>query len=501
MPSLPCREKALEYGRLSMKELRKFLRVAAIYYNYPQSPFCMRMYEAMHAMNPYFFLGKDFLHFEDGPLKSHDADEAKSQEILSVFASPVVPALESILADFPFHMAFNIDPATRMLHVDTEVGDNLFRLTPRLSQALYESFYRGLLGPISSPDQFVPDILSRPNISGPGPIFIMGSPRTGTSLVQFLLSLDKKHNRSPTNWEFKTPASILSDKERIKFATIESSLSEHPRWREIQAEHPAEDNVLFELVGAMSVAPQDNEAQDWARWNLNRDHIALLCMHRLIIRLLECQAKHRGGHDVTTQWIFKDPTHMGHNLEAIVKVYPNARFIWMHRNLSDMVSSVFRSSPQLDNSRAFTIAYVAALLSFQNQGMAFRQSGKYLEDGDFHLDGEKHKSYNSGMPPESQEHRFHDIFLDDLHADFVGEIRKLYQKWDMPFTEEYEVAIREWEASSEKRDAIESKKFPPGFEDLHSIGVLMMKNRDYFRRFPRTTPKMLHVIGLLNDEL
>lgn len=450
----------------------------------------------MTTSNPFFLLATLYLQGRF-PWKDRESSEAGIRVIRTVLA----PALESILADFPFDVAIDIDPA-RGVGAKSEAGLELLESIPRLTEALYESFDRGLLGPISYADQFVPDVLSRPTISGPGPIFIVGNPRTGTSLLQFLLSLDEKHNRSPTRWEFKTPASIRPHKERIRNGTPRPSLKGHPRWREIQAEHPAEDIELFQLAGYIRVRSNDDKEQDWANWNINkRDHVAMFCLHRLIIRLLECQEQHQ-GQDVSMQWIFKDPIHLGNHMEAIIKVYPNARFIWVHRNLTDVVNSIFRISPELATNPKFALDYVATLLSNQRQGLAFRQTGKYLEYGDVHTGGGKHKTYNRNMPPESQEHRFYDIFLDDLQEDPVGQLRKLYEKWDMQFTEDYKVSISNWNTSKEKRDTIKSDTIlPPGFEDLHQLSSLLMHNRDYFRRFPRALPKQIKVIGLLDDEL
>jgi Sulfotransferase family len=471
----------LKYGRLSMKALRKFVPVASQQYNFPHSPFCKRMFTSMTTMNPFFFLASLFLRGNNpSPLKSRDAKVARSLEMLTVAASPLVPVLESILAGFPFDGALDIDPTTRGVGAKGEGGLELFESASRLTEALYESFFRGLLGPITSADQFVPDVLARPNISGPGPIFIVGVPRTGTSLLQFLLSLDKKHNRSPTMWEFRTPASIRPQEERIQAGTPSSSLKGYSRWREIQAEHPAEDIELFRLAGYIRLRSNDDNQQDWVNWNMNkRDHVAMLCLHRLIIRLLECQEQHH-GQDSSMQWIFKDPVHLSNHMEAIIKVYPNARFIWMHRNLNDVVNSNFRISPELAPNPRSAAFYVAALLATQHQGMAFRQTGQYLEDGDFHAGGAKHKTYNKNMPPESQEHRFYDVFLEDLHKDPVGELRKLYEMWNMPFTEEYKVAISNWNTSKDKRDAIVSNTTDlSGLEDLQKLTSLLMRNRDY----------------------
>ena len=498
MESLAGRE-VVKYGRLTIKEFRKFVRTASQHYDFPTSAFCERVFQAVQDMNPFYVLASYFL-YDNHPLKSLDATEARSHEIGTPMTSPLVPALESIFAGCPFHELIEIDPIERGIRAKGIAGRALLARAPHLTDALYESFYRGLLGPITSADQFVPDILARPNISGPAPIFIVGNPRTGTSLLQLLLSMDVEHNRSPTNWEFKTPASIFPDEERIRLGTPDPILKEmgYPRLREMQPEHPAEDIELFQSAGY--IRGEIESGQELTCWNImERDHVALICFHRLIVRLLECQERHQGQDD-PKQWIFKDPVHMGSHMAAIIKVYPNARFIWTHRNFSDVVNSNFLVSPERAATPTIAEAHVANLLSNQRQGMAFRQTGQYLEIYDSPTEGFMLRTNNKNVPTESQEHRFSDVFLEDLHEDPVGQIQKLYEELDKPFTEEYEKAIQNWNTSTEKRDASKANKLDPfGFDDLYHLSRLMMENRDYFRRFPRTVPRNLAVVGLLDD--
>lgn len=487
--------------------IQDFSKLAGRYYHVKYPTFSKRIHQDQLNMSPYLILaqmlvkgGTKLNENEPTPFSTGNAKEDRSFSILTACGSPIVPVVEAVFGGFPFDMALKIDKHSRGVGPKGDAGLTLTVNAPLLVQAIYEAFYRGLLGPITSPNQFVPDILARPNISGPGPIFIVGFARTGTSLLQFLLSLDTKHNRAPKNWEFNYPGSMLSRKERVEWA--QPSNKDHGRWREVQPDHPAEDNVLFKLAGAMGTNPQDNEAQDWTSWNLrHRDHVALFCLHRMLVRQLEAQTQQQQHDDVeqgatSKQWIFKDPAHLALHMEVIVKVYPNARFIWTHRNMTDTVASYYRTTPDLlDNPpfKDYPKVFVASMLSAQRQGMAFRQTGRYLEK-DIHT-AIGPKCYNT-TPLGSQEHRFHDIFLEDLLVDPVGELKKVYAKWNMPFSDEYEHSVLDWFANSgEKREPIASDtKMPPGFEDMNAVGAMMRLNRDYLRRFKRACPKGIVIV-------
>ena len=77
----------------------------------------------MTTMNPFFFLASMFLQgSDDGPLHSREEEEARTHQILAVAASPLVPALEAILKDFPFDVAFEMNPTTRGVGAKSEAG-------------------------------------------------------------------------------------------------------------------------------------------------------------------------------------------------------------------------------------------------------------------------------------------------------------------------------------------------------------------------------------------
>lgn len=300
----------------------------------------------------------------------------------------------------------------------------------------------------------------------------------------------------------------MSVQQRIQ--DLELKIKDHPRWREIQPEHPAEDSVLFQVAGGVGINPEDNETQDWTNWDVyGRDHIAMMCLHRLFVRQLETQEDAATSNSTSTKssgcisnakrWIFKDPNHIMNHMEAIVKVYPNAKFIWMHRSLTDAVQSYLRNAPEDFSAKESSQQALAInLISGLRQGMAFRQSGKY-EDGD--LNGKRHKCYpNVATAGKSQENRFHDVFLDDLLADPLQELEKLYNKFGMNFSEAYQQRIREWQDGGDKRDAIQvSGRGSLGDMDMNTLGILMRRNRDYFNRFPRTCPKGMMVVDRDED--
>ena len=177
---------------------------------------------------------------------------------------------------------------------------------PEFAKAVYEAFYRDLISPLGSKPSlrtlsFKDDILSRPSISGKNPpIFVIGLARSGTSILQRLLSMDP-NARTPLNWEFHTPSSFLSKEDRIKrFGGLEPS--NHPRELEMAADHPAEDTELSQLCGGAGFMPEGQVGQEWSTWTMSkRDVVAFFCAHRMVVRLLEKQSSPPSSHWVCSK--------------------------------------------------------------------------------------------------------------------------------------------------------------------------------------------------------
>ena len=183
--------------------------------------------------------------------------------------------------------------------------------------------------------QLHPDI-SRQEIREP--LFIVGLPRSGTSVLHRLLAADPEH-RSPLMWEVRSPSppSAAGEKRRIQRATQSCSFFNWlvPTFRYVHvvgAEIPQEcvslmtPTFLSDQFDAMYYVPS------YRSWFFRQDLRPAYGYHRRFLQHLQFRRAAR-------RWILKAPTHM-FALPALLSIYPDALFVQTHRTPVDAMASV-----------------------------------------------------------------------------------------------------------------------------------------------------------------
>lgn len=173
------------------------------------------------------------------------------------------------------------------------------------------------------------------------PLFVMGWPRTGTTLMQRLLSLHKDARFTPV-WEGYAPLPqdekgrplALEDRRRkaqsalALLAWLAPDLAAiHP----MGCDDPDECYHLFRNYSAMP--PGWDFAYLPSYWNWFDESCAVHAYeaHKRQLQLL--QWLDRRGH-----WVLKSPQHMA-GLPGLLKVYPDARIVFTHRDPVEAVAS------------------------------------------------------------------------------------------------------------------------------------------------------------------
>lgn len=226
--------------------------------------------------------------------------------------------------------AFHSESFREGLALVIESYDNTPSLTARGRQLL-EYRLVGLLSQRLKIDDWLqrhPAALTRPIEK---PAFILGVPRTGTTLLANLLGLDPQH-RMLWSWESDNavpPVAVghLLDDPRIatKRKQLETAVAAGfllPHFED--AQDPAEcihlmaqDMKCLSLEHMMDYPP-------YRDWLYNRaDMVAAYRVHQRELQLLQF--------NVAGRWILKLPSH-ALNLEALFTVYPDAKGIVLHRN-------------------------------------------------------------------------------------------------------------------------------------------------------------------------
>lgn len=168
-----------------------------------------------------------------------------------------------------------------------------------------------------------------------GPVDITGLPRTGTTALADMLSLDPQF-RCLRGWEQTKPcpppvlADEDSDPRRLQFLRAQQQRSsEHQAMHTVEVDATMEDTDLLGMAfhGQQMMLPVPSY-RDWWR---DADLTETYRYHRRVVKLL-------GSRRPPELWLFKAPHHKFH-LEALAAAYPDIRFVMTHRDPGKVVPS------------------------------------------------------------------------------------------------------------------------------------------------------------------
>ena len=170
------------------------------------------------------------------------------------------------------------------------------------------------------------------------PLFIVGLPRSGTTLLHTLLAADPEH-RVPLTWEVMTPSPPTGDNERrrIQHATQRCNCFNWlaPTFHHV---HPVGAELPQECVGLMTPSFMSDQfdtmyyVPSYRAWFFRQDLLPAYEYHRRFLQHLQFRRSAR-------RWILKAPTHMS-ALPTLLSVYPDALFVQTHRAPLEAMASV-----------------------------------------------------------------------------------------------------------------------------------------------------------------
>jgi len=225
-----------------------------------------------------------------------------------------------------------------------------------------------------------PEIATKPITA---PIFIVGQPRTGTTILYDLLAQDPDL-RAPLTWEVEAPCPVpqpetYHNDPRIAATQASLELSEQiiPGFL---AFHPMGALVGQECVRITASAftsmifSVQYRLPSYYPWLLyNADHAGAYRYHRIFLQHLQS--------GVPGQWILKSPAHLW-QLDALLAEYPDALIVQTHRDPLNVISSIAALTHHLRRmgSDESNIAECAAqsyeeIVVGLDRGMALRDSG------------------------------------------------------------------------------------------------------------------------------
>jgi Sulfotransferase family len=258
-----------------------------------------------------------------------------------------------------------------------------------------------------------------------GPVDINGLPRTGTTALADMLSLDPQF-RCLRGWEQAkpcpppTPAGEADDPRRLAFAKGRENLSaEHKAMHIFEIDATMEDTEVLGMAfhGQQMTLPVPGYRTWWRGADLTQTYL----YHRRVVKLL-------GSRRPPDLWLFKAPHHKFH-LEALVSAYPDIRFVMTHRDPAKVVPSY--------------TSLVSTILPAPDGERDLQALGREISE---HLrEGMEQAIEQRGRIGES---RFLDVHHRDLVADPKGTVRRTYEWLGLELSPSVEETILDWQEAN-----------------------------------------------------
>ncbi len=267
------------------------------------------------------------------------------------------------------------------------------------------------------------------------PVFVVGPPRTGTTILLELLALDRQL-RAPIAYEALYPLSSSgSVARRLQLSESEQELwaDLHPPFRtmhELASNLPCEcvHFLMYDFSGPYWGMTYD--APSFTGWQL--EHLETLGrVYRLHRRMLQT-FEHQGPSPRQSRWLLKSPFHVS-TLPALFEEYPDARVIHTHRDPQKFLASLISilSALRFMRSDAVDVPALAAIMEMTYK-MFLESAIQARADGSVPAD------------------RVVDSHFVDLMADPVRALRSLYEQLDLEWPGGHEQVIREYLAAKPK---------------------------------------------------
>lgn len=294
------------------------------------------------------------------------------------------------------------------------------------------------------------------------PVFIIGMPRTGTTILHDILAQDPA-NRAPMTWEVMFPspppeAATFHTDPRIAAcaATFPSVDLQIPAFK---AMHPMGAELSQECVTMMGEAMCTPLFHNQFRVPTYEDWVDEVADWTHVYDFHHKQLQHLQWHNMQDRWVLKTGAHLW-GLDKLLAQYPDARIVFTHRDpVKSMTSyaslTTLVRSMGSDDVDAVEVAddWIARLRTMLLRGLHVRQAREY---------------------PDAI---FYDMFFRDFITDQFAEVEKIYAALGLPMSDDGARRMQAFIADN-----------PPGkhgihFYEPHEFGVVPEKVRAEFAEY------------------
>jgi len=334
---------------------------------------------------------------------------------------PLLPLEEELL----------LSAARRQTGLDDFGGEGFREGLRRLLVSLNEDAHLNVLGRINARTTILASLRNRLQLQDHSekhpqvaeqeirqPLFILGLPRTGTTVLFNLLSLDPA-NRAPLAWEVEVPCpppreeNYRSDpriaKMEKQFANLAWLAPGLQAIHEFGAELPQE---CVAITGHEFLSVQFHimfNVLRYQEWLNGQSALPALRFHKRFLQHLQSEfARER--------WVLKTPGHLA-VIDELLEVYPDARIIHTHRDPVDVMPSLASLSYALRGISTDVI----------DPHFVGRQQTELWAD---HLE----RALRARERTQERAEQFFDVQFEDVAKDPIAVIERIYAHFAIPLS-------------------------------------------------------------------
>ncbi len=247
------------------------------------------------------------------------------------------------------------------------------------------------------------------------PVFIIGMPRTGTTILHATMHKDPAH-RSPLAWECLLPypapkPETYKDNEQLRrvakdFDQLFKLVPDFQLKHYMTADSPQECLSVTALDFNSFQPTVQFYIPSYMNWFVNEsDQLSTMRFHKRFLQYLQ------SGGVRSERWLLKTPVHLM-RLPELFEVYPDARIIMTHRHPAKVVAST-----------ASLISSVRSLYG-DNEDPArtgYEQAGLWSQFFERFMESRKKLG---------KEDQIIDLKFDDFVKDQIGVVKKIYDRFN-----------------------------------------------------------------------
>jgi hypothetical protein len=290
------------------------------------------------------------------------------------------------------------------------------------------------------------------------PVFVFGVPRTGTTLLSNLLAADPAR-RSPLTWEIDDPVppptkdALYNDPRALARLDAEKKMlaarPEMGKYYRNSATYPNE--CMFFIMQDFKALLWESRGRlpNYRDWLFKADLTSTYRYHKRFLQLLQA--------DAPGVWNLKQPSH-GLWIETLLKIYPDARLVWCHRDPLTATGSF------------------CSLMKLGHQSVGLTPDLEWIREN-YPWQAVEHANRIMDARDKLGRDRMIDVHYADLIRDPIPAMQKLYKSLGDEFTQDADAGMRGWLADNPQ------DKFGKHEYKLAQFGLTPDKVRGMFERY------------------